>query len=266
MQYICVTYNRTVNPHQGIIKWSGKRVHDRFAGALSALIVVPLMIGVISAFITIPAHPSAFDRIMSSAIAILGSAAIVATGIYVYSLLRAPFEQRNILREETISQTAELAEIRDSAFEALHLVELEQIRTPSSLNSPMDCARLQLALGFQNDCDLPLKFVLKEVAVEIDGARLTLPVANDPVRIAPDRIEKCVTYINITPPHQGEMVGILDYYLWYGPLSCETSFGQRSRIRFTNSGSSPHYSFVNLPGTKNNFVRTDEEPYAASAD
>jgi hypothetical protein len=241
-----------MDPYKGVIRWSLQRALDHFRGILATVIIIPALSAVIAQFVALPAKPTRAYRIENALVVLVLGVLFVAALACLYALLLAPYEQRGMLRTELTAKRAELDQIEDSLSETLTLEDLEQTRTAPSQALPAECSRLQLAIAFRNDADVPLKYSMKEASVELAGSELALIVSVDRFRIAAGHTGKCLAYIDINPPLAGPMIGILRYRAWYGPLTDPEMYEQQHSIYFTNNsapiGLPINYSFVQLAG------------------
>lgn len=118
--------------------------------------------------------------------------------------------------------------------EALELSNLLITRNMPDSSRPQEYDHLQFMLTFSNGSDVVMKYSLQDAVIELPGILPLGNLAHDRYRIGPGRTRQYIIYANFNPLQQGWATGILDYRLWYGPVSKPDMYKQHRRIQFSN--------------------------------
>jgi hypothetical protein len=224
-----------MDPYKGVIRWSAHRAREHFAGVLSTVVAIPAIAAIVAAFVGLPSKPTPADQIENALIGLGSGIIFVALVAALYALLRAPYEQRAMLRDRLSLRRAEILELESSVHETLALSGLVITRAVPDLSRPEEYNHLQFTLTFSNNADVAVKYSLQSAAVELPGILPIGELAHDQYRIGAEKSNQYIIYANFDPVQQGRAVGILDYRLWYGPTSNPDMYEQHYRIQFANT-------------------------------
>jgi hypothetical protein len=115
------------SPERGVFRWAYHHaVHDRakfWVGSvgLSASIVV------VATQVALPAHPTTAQKIVNGLVVLGIAVGAVVAVTYLYALLVAPFQQRNVLRQELAAARAHVGELETVPVGVQHADQLQQV-------------------------------------------------------------------------------------------------------------------------------------------
>ena len=223
-----------MDPYKGVIRWSAHRAKEHFAGVLSTVVAIPVIAAVVAAFISLPPKPTPVDQAKNALIGLGSGIFLVIVIATLYSLLRAPYEQRALLRNQLSAQRAEVGELEASIHETLTLSKLVITRNIPDQSRPQEYDHLQFTLTFRNTGDVALKYSLQSAVIELTGITPLGNLAHDRYRVGADESHQYIIYASFNPRQSGWATGILDYRVWYGPISNPDMYEQHYRIQFSN--------------------------------
>lgn len=117
----------TPSPESGAFRWawhSAAQYRAKFlvGGALFSCIAAG-----VGAFVVLPAHATTAQKVLAAVLAAAAAAALTCTGTYAVALARAPYEQRDTLRDKLSVFGARIAELEAAPVSPVHADQLRQI-------------------------------------------------------------------------------------------------------------------------------------------
>jgi hypothetical protein len=238
---------------QGIIRWSAHRAHEHLQAVVPASIAIPVIAIIAGQLIALPAKPTTADRIIQGVESLGAGVLIVALLVFIYAILVAPYEQRNALRRQVLNAAKEMTELQDSVYETLRLERIESSRESPDLSKPDIFNKLLCTMHFQNTAQVPIKYSLRAMSIEIEGH--PYPVVNmndDTYRVQPDGMSYYNFDIVVNPPRGGQVIFLITYTVWYGPSTDPYMYEQLHTWRCVNSTTitpgTTNYRSAKLPG------------------
>lgn len=121
------------SPNKGVFRWTWARARARLNQFLLGGAGLTLAVAFASAFLALPSNPTLIDRLKNGAVGAGMAIAIVIVATMSHALLRAPYEQRNVLRSIARISGQEITTLQESLshkpLDAKHEAELRAAMT-----------------------------------------------------------------------------------------------------------------------------------------
>lgn len=141
-----------------------------------------------------------------------------------FSLLQALQESRHVV---------------DAVQGGLVLSDLS-IQREVSPENPQLTVRLNLLLRFRNETEVPIEYSMKQLYLNITGARVRIPTSNASYRIWPKSSDGYFSFLTLETPLTGGFEGTLEYTAWYGPITATDRYTQHYKYRVRDTLNAYH--------------------------
>jgi hypothetical protein len=162
-------------------------------------------------------------------------AAVASPEDLKFRLLQALQESR---QEDEVAPT-EHGHLVDAVQGALRLSGLSVQREVSPEN-PQLTVRLNLLLQFRNEAGVPIEYSMKQLYLNITGARVQVPNSNASYRIWPKSSDGYFCFLTVETPLTGGFEGTVEYTAWYGPITAIDRYEQHYTYRVRDTLSAHH--------------------------
>lgn len=102
------------DPYRSGVYWAASRARKHIKGFILGGVIFSVVAASVSSIIKEPRHPTPLDHVYNAGVGVLVALAFISFLAFVYAIIVAPYEQRNLLRRELSSSRDAIASLKST--------------------------------------------------------------------------------------------------------------------------------------------------------
>jgi hypothetical protein len=224
-----------MDPSKGVVRWAAARSRQHLQAVIPAAFGIPLVAAAAGFFIALPKNPTTAQRTIQAAEALGLGLALVAVLVFLYAIVVAPYEQRNLLRRKAAAIENRYNEALTGVHKSIELAQLKLMRDVVTGSQGLTCG-LSFTLEFRNNGEVPIEYRMKRLYLTVDDIKSEIPMDGDiSYRIARERSNFFLFTVGLSPMRFGPIKGMVEYVVRYGPVTATEYYTQNYEYFFQDT-------------------------------